>query len=471
MQGAKSRHPPNKFVLMRVRFAPSPTGFLHLGGLRTALFNFLIARKYPEGRFVLRIEDTDRSRVVESAIEGLQRTLQWAGINYDEGPDKPGHYGPYIQSQRLPIYQEHSHEIIESGRAYRCFCSKERLELIKGINTGRYDGNCRNISKKESEARANNNESFVLRFKSPEHNDHKSIIIDQVYGPLKSNTIDDVILMKSDGFPTYHFANIIDDHLMKIDLVMRGAEWIPSTPLHGLLYDSFGWKSPKFAHLPLLINPDGSKLSKRQDSAHVSHYISSGFIPEALINFVAFLGWNPKSEREIFGMNELIQEFDLKGLNQSDATVNLEKLKWLNRQHLKNSSNHQLVEDLSCLVNSKFNLSFSEDYLRQVIKISADRIFFVKDIIDLCPYFFIDPDYPQEYLINKLIQDQLPSFLQMKSYSEITSMPLLRLIMTACRIGPSIQENVKVLNYLYKPNKLHYTEDITKYGHIQYMQH
>lgn len=438
------------YLLMRVRFAPSPTGFLHLGGLRTALFNFLIARKHPEGRFILRIEDTDRTRIVDTAVEGLQRTLQWAGINYDEGPDKPAKYGPYIQSQRLPFYQEHSREIIENGRAYRCFCSKERLELIKGISgAGRYDGNCRMIPKKESEARANNNEPFVLRFKAPD--DIAAVpVIDLVFGPLKSNTIDDVILMKSDGFPTYHFANIIDDHLMKIDLVMRGAEWIPSTPLHGLLYDAFGWKAPKFAHLPLLINPDGSKLSKRQDSAHVSHYISSGFLPEALINFVAFLGWNPKSEREIFGLDELIKEFDLKGLNQSDATVNLDKLKWLNRQHLKSQamSNDKLIKDLEGLVMNKFNLTYSEDYLRQVIKLSVERIFFLKDVIDLCPYFFIDPDYTADLSdlhTNKLVNDHLTSLLRMKSYTEITSMPLLRLIMTGCRVGPSIQETVKIL--------------------------
>ena len=429
---------------MRVRFAPSPTGFLHLGGLRTALFNFLIARKHPEGRFILRIEDTDRNRFVETAIEGLQKTLQWAGINYDEGPDKVGNYGPYIQSQRLPIYQRHSHEIIENGRAYRCFCNKERLELTKGINGGRYDGHCRRLSKKDSEVRANNNEPFVLRFKASD--EQKSIIIDEVYGPLKSNTIDDIILMKSDGFPTYHFANIIDDHLMKIELVMRGAEWIPSTPLHGLLYDAFGWSKPKFAHLPLLINPDGSKLSKRQDSAHVSHYISAGFLPQALINFVAFLGWNPKSEREIFGIDELVKEFDLRGLNQSDATVNLDKLKWLNRQHIKRD-NSQLIQDLNSLVNASFNLSFSDNYLRQVIKISADRIFFLKDIISLCPYFFIDPDY-HSLEANEFITKQreyLLPLIQLKSYAEIISMPILRFVMTACRVGPSIQETVQVL--------------------------
>ena len=376
---------------MRVRFAPSPRGFLHLGGLRTALFNFLIARKHPEGRFILRIEDTDRNRFVETAIEGLQKTLQWAGINYDEGPDKVGNYGPYIQSQRLPIYQRHSHEIIENGRAYRCFCNKERLELTKGINGGRYDGHCRRLSKKDSEVRANNNEPFVLRFKASD--EQKSIIIDEVYGPLKSNTIDDIILMKSDGFPTYHFANIIDDHLMKIELVMRGAEWIPSTPLHGLLYDAFGWSKPKFAHLPLLINPDGSKLSKRQDSAHVSHYIYAGFLP-----------------------------------------------------HIKRD-NSQLIQDLNSLVNASFNLSFSDNYLRQVIKISADRIFFLKDIISLCPYFFIDPDY-HSLEANEFITKQreyLLPLIQLKSYAEIISMPILRFVMTACRVGPSIQETVQVL--------------------------
>lgn len=430
---------------MRVRFAPSPTGFLHLGGLRTALFNFLISRKHPEGKFILRIEDTDRSRIVESAVEGLQKTLKWAGIEFDEGPDKPGKYGPYIQSQRLSIYQEYYDEAIESGNGYRCFCSKERIELIKGINGGRYDGNCRSISKQESNLRSNNKEPFVLRFKAPNDFDQKALVVDQVYGPLRSNSIDDVILMKSDGYPTYHFANIIDDHLMKIDLVMRGSEWIPSTPLHGLLYDSFGWVPPKFAHLPLLINSDGSKLSKRQDSAHVSHYISSGFLPEALINFVAFLGWNPKSEKEIFRMDELMEQFDLKGLNQSDATVNLDKLKWLNRQHLKLKTefDFELIKELKVLTKEKFNLSFPEDYLKDIIKLSSDRIVFLRDIIDLCPYFFIDPDYRGIDSIEKLVKES--SLLERSSYTEITSMPLLRIIITGCRIGPSIQEIVNVL--------------------------
>ena len=437
---------------MRVRFAPSPTGFLHLGGLRTALFNYLLARKHPEGKFILRIEDTDRTRLVPSAIECLEKTLKWAGLEYDEGPNKPNHkYGPYIQSQRLPIYQEHSNEILENSRAYRCFCSKERLELVKGIK-GRYDGHCRHIGREESKARANNNEPFVIRFKISEST-MLPPVIDKVFGLIKNNSlIDDVILMKSDGFPTYHFANIIDDHLMEIDLVMRGAEWIPSTPLHSLLFDAFAWKAPQYAHLPLLINPDGSKLSKRQDSSHVSHYIDSGFLPSALINFVAFLGWNPKgsTNEEVFDMKKLIEFFDLKGLNNSDATVNLDKLKWLNRQHLKrqNLSDDIIVGQLKELLLVKYGYTalFSDDYLSQVIAVSADRIFFLKDILDLCPYYFIDPDYKSlesKEMMAKI--KNLKEVLIVDSYKELTLMPLLRLIVTGCRVGPPIQDTVNVL--------------------------
>ena len=435
---------------MRVRFAPSPTGFLHLGGLRTALFNYLLAKKHAaiEGKFILRIEDTDRTRLVPSAIENLQKTLRWAGIDYDEGPDKPGKYGPYIQSQRLNIYKEYSDEIIESGRAYRCFCSKERLELVKGIN-GKYDGHCRNLGSSESKAKLANNELFIIRFKTPSEGPLK-LITDEVFGVLKPTQLDDVVLMKSDGFPTYHFANIIDDHLMKIDLVMRGAEWIPSTPLHGLLYEAFGWNKPRFVHLPLLINPDGSKLSKRQDSAHVSHYINSGILPSALNNFVAFLGWTPKgTTEEVFNMKNLIDKFDLKGLNNSDATVNFDKLKWLNRQHLKlNSDEPDLMEDLKKLVQERYNLTPEDDYLKQVIKVSADRIFFIKDIIDLCSYYFIDPDYnnPESIdLLSKIKPKDIESSISLDSFSKIKSPPLLRLIMTGCKVGPPIQDTIKVL--------------------------
>ena len=434
---------------MRVRFAPSPTGFLHLGGLRTALFNYLLARKQPEGKFILRIEDTDRTRIVPSAIESLQKTLRWAGIDYDEGPDKPGNYGPYIQSQRLNIYKEYSNEIIESGRAYRCFCSKERLDLVKGIN-GKYDGHCRGMSITESKARVMNNEPFIIRFKTPSEGP-KELITDEVFGVIKPTQLDDVVLMKSDGFPTYHFANIIDDHLMKIDLVMRGAEWIPSTPLHNLLYEAFGWNKPRFAHLPLLINQDGSKLSKRQDSAHVSHYINTGILPSALNNFVAFLGWTPKgTNEEVFDMKELIEKFDLKGLNNSDATVNFDKLKWLNRQHLKlNSYNPELIKNLRNLVKDHLTTTnFDENYLEQVIKVSVDRIFFIKDIIELCPYYFIDPYYDTLEaidLLNKIKPKDIDLALSQGSFTDVKTPSLLRLIMTGCKIGPPIHETIKVL--------------------------
>lgn len=432
---------------MRVRFAPSPTGFLHLGGLRTALFNFLLSRKVPnlEGKFILRIEDTDRSRFVPSAIEHLQKTLKWAGITYDEGPDKPGKFGPYIQSQRLSIYKAHSDLLIDNHKAYRCFCSKERLDIVKGIN-GRYDGHCRTISRSESNLRASNNECFTIRFDTQEllrsRNDFG--VRDEVYGFLKWNQLDDVILMKSDGFPTYHFANVVDDYLMKISLVMRGAEWLPSTPLHALLYEAFEWPKPRFVHLPLLINPDGSKLSKRQDSAHVSHYIKSGFLPSALNNFVAFLGWTPdKLATDVLGMDELVQEFCISRLNTSDSTVNLEKLKWLNRQHLKRDAS-VLISQLRDLINESFasdpSIRCDDEYLKQVLELCSERIFFLHEIVTLCSYFFRDPVYNASFG-NKDLEKMISAE---NDYLSLP-FPLLRHIMTGCKIGPSIQETMKVL--------------------------
>ena len=284
----------------RVRFAPSPTGYLHVGGLRTALYNYLFA-KHNNGTFILRIEDTDRTRLVEGAVENLIDTLKWAGLEYDEGPFVGGNYGPYIQSERLDIYKKYVDELIKSGKAYYCFCSSERLEKIREEQQQqklqpKYDKHCLKLSEEEIKQKIANGESYVVRLNVQP--DEIIKIEDVIRGTVEfnSNIVDDQVLLKSDGFPTYHLANVVDDHLMKITHVIRGEEWLSSTPKHALLYDYFGWERPIFAHLPLLLNLDRKKLSKRQSDVAVEDFRDKGFLKEALVNFVALLGWTAGDE-------------------------------------------------------------------------------------------------------------------------------------------------------------------------------
>ncbi|OGU35790.1 MAG: glutamate--tRNA ligase, partial [Ignavibacteria bacterium GWA2_36_19] len=294
----------------RVRFAPSPTGYLHVGGLRTALYNYLFA-KHNNGKFILRIEDTDRNRYVESAVDNLIKALKWAGLQYDEGPDIGGIFEPYIQSQRLEIYKKHTDELIAKGEAYYCFCTPERLKNLKEeqekkkLPQTKYDKHCLNLSTSEIENNLSNKIPYVVRLNVLP--DQKIIFCDAIRNRVEfdSNNVDDQVLIKSDGYPTYHLANVVDDHLMKITHVIRGEEWISSTPKHVLLYDAFGWERPTFAHLPLLLNPDRSKLSKRQGDVAVEEYRDKGYLKEALINFVALLGWNAGDDREFYYLNEL----------------------------------------------------------------------------------------------------------------------------------------------------------------------
>ena len=280
---------------IRVRFAPSPTGYLHVGGLRTALYNYLFARRN-NGKFILRIEDTDKNRFVEGAVKNLIETLDWIGLDRDEGPSKEGEYGPYYQSQRLDIYKKYSEELINKGHAYYCFCSSERLTEIRekqqkqGLQS-KYDKHCLSLTQDEINSNLQNNLPHVVRLNVQP--DEKIIIDDIIRGRVEfdSNIVDDQVLIKSDGYPTYHLANVIDDHLMKITHVIRGEEWLSSTPKHILLYDFLGWEKPMFAHLPLLLNSDRSKLSKRQGDVAVEDYRAKGYLKEALVNFVALLGW------------------------------------------------------------------------------------------------------------------------------------------------------------------------------------
>ncbi len=375
---------------VRTRFAPSPTGYLHVGGLRTALYAYLFAKKN-NGALVLRIEDTDQSRKVEGAAEKLIDALHWSGIDFDEGPGKEGAYGPYIQSERLPIYKKHVGRLVDEGHAYHCFCTSERLESLRAGGATMYDRHCRAISSEEVHRRIAAGEPNVIRMKVP---DGGSVDFhDAVRGDVSiaHAAIDDQVLLKSDGFPTYHLAVVVDDHAMAISHVIRGEEWLPSTPKHILLYGYFGWPLPVFAHLPLLLNPDKSKLSKRQGDVAVEDYRNKGYLKEALVNFVAFLGWNPGDEREIFSMQELIQEFSLERVGKSGAVFNIEKLNWMNQQHLKVMPEHDILPLIAPALRAKGWDSTSEQYLKQVIGLMKERVVLAGDFVTGCEYFYADP--------------------------------------------------------------------------------
>jgi glutamyl-tRNA synthetase len=307
-----------------------------VGGLRTALYNWLFARQQ-KGVFILRIEDTDQSRIKEGALENLLETLNWAGLDIDEGPGAGGDAGPYMQSERLEIYHKYVGQLVDDGSAYRCFCTPERIDELRerqrkmGV-ASRYDRNCRHVSKDESETRAEK-EAHVIRLAIP---DSGRIVFEDIVRKKVAfdfNTVDEQVLIKSDGFPTYHLANVVDDHLMGVTHVIRGEEWLPSMPKHLLLYQAFGWEEPKFAHLPLLLNRDRSKLSKRQGHVAVDDYQREGYLPQALVNFVALLGWRDQSDQEVYSIDELIEAFSLERVQKGGAIFDVEKLLWLNGQH------------------------------------------------------------------------------------------------------------------------------------------
>lgn len=320
---------------VRTRFAPSPTGFMHIGNLRTGLYAYLFARKHG-GNFVLRIEDTDQERKVEGAVDMIYRTLATAGIDYDEGPDKDGGYGPYVQTDRMEIYKEYAKKLVELGGAYYCFCDKERLESLKdenGVHT--YDKHCRNLSKEEVDRRLKAGEPYVIRQKVPEG--VVSSYTDMVFGNISvdSADIEDGILLKSDGLPTYNFANVVDDHLMGITHVIRGTEYLSSTPKYNLIYDAFGWERPKYMHLPPIMKDATRKLSKRFGDANFEDFISKGYLPQAVVNYIALLGWCPKDNREKMTIDEMIEAFDTDGISHSSSIFDEAKMRWLNGEYLK----------------------------------------------------------------------------------------------------------------------------------------
>ncbi len=325
--------------MIKTRFAPSPTGYLHVGGLRTALYAYLFA-KQNNGVFLLRIEDTDRNRFVEGAAESLQDVLKYYGLEWDEGP--------YFQSERTEIYREHAKKLLDEGKAYRCFCTSERLDEMRESQraagrTPKYDRHCLRLSEEEKQNLYNAGKSFVVRQLIP---NETLEFHDEIRGDMSfhGRDIDDQVLIKSDNYPTYHLATVVDDHLMGITHVIRGEEWLPSTPKHVWLYQAFGWDAPTFAHIPLLLNPDKTKLSKRQGDVAAEDYIKKGYLKEAMLNFIAFLGWNPGTEQEIFSMGELTQAFSLERVQKAGAVFSLEKLDWFNGQYLRNMKAEELAE-------------------------------------------------------------------------------------------------------------------------------
>lgn len=394
---------------VRVRFAPSPTGYLHVGGLRTALYNYMFA-KHLGGTCVLRIEDTDRTRLVENAQENLVQSLRWAGIEFDESPEHGGEYGPYVQSERFDLYKKYADYLLENDKAYYAFDTPEELaemreRLQKEKKDPRYDrDNMRNqytLGDDETKKILESDAMRVVRLKVPHDVDirFKDLIRKDI--KVKGREVDDQILLKSDGFPTYHLANVVDDHLMGITHVIRGEEWLPSTPKHVLLYDAFGWDRPEFAHLPLLLNKKKAKLSKRHGDVAVEDFRAKGYIKDAFVNFIALLGWNPSADQEIFSIDELIDKFDITKVNKGGAVFDTQKLEWMNAQYLRKQPTEALAKDLIKILDEKGISDISEEYAERCVKMFIERVNFLHEIPVNADYMFGDIKEYEEKYINK----------------------------------------------------------------------
>jgi glutamyl-tRNA synthetase len=425
---------------VRVRFAPSPTGPLHIGGLRTALFNYLFAKKH-NGTFILRIEDTDQNRFVPGAEQYIIEALEWCGINIDEGPSKDGQFGPYKQSERKHIYKQYAEQLVKTGNAYYAFDTADELDKHRKNHEAqgktfiynwhnRAKGKLVNsliLEKEVVEAKINSGEDYVIRFKSPEN--QKLHLQDIIRGDIEidTNILDDKVLFKSDGMPTYHLANIVDDHLMEITHVIRGEEWLPSLALHYQLYDAFGWTPPQFAHLPLILKPTGKgKLSKRdgdkmgfpvfplewkdpQTGEISSGYRESGYFPEAVVNFLALLGWNPGTEQEIFSMDDLIASFDLERVHKSGARFDPDKTKWFNHHYMQTQNDEILADQFK---QSQAELSTVDNaYIAMVVGLIKERANFTSDFWELSHYFFQAPSNYDDSAVKKAVKDDTKSLL------------------------------------------------------------
>jgi glutamyl-tRNA synthetase len=426
----------NKKIYMkgtvRVRFAPSPTGFLHIGGLRTALYNYLFARHHG-GKFVLRIEDTDQSRYVEDAERDILDSLAWCGIDVDEGPEHPGEFGPYRQSERKEIYQKYAEQLVDEGHAYYAFDTPGELEqmrerLLKSGNPSpKYDAitrqsmkNSLTLPQDEVQKLLDSGEEYVVRLKVPRRETIR--FEDKIRGHVsfESKGLDDQVLLKSDGMPTYHLANVVDDHLMEISHVIRGEEWLSSTPKHVLLYQAFGWEIPEMAHLPLIMSPSGGKLSKRKAESegipiNTKDYIEQNYEPEALVNFLAYLGWSPGDDSEIHSLDELCRLFTLDRVSKGGAVFNHKKLLWYNEHYLRENSDPELAERIKKLSDSKKVQQADDEYLAQIAGLLKERVSKVDELIKMGSFFFDDPEEYDENALKKW-KDDSPGLV--KAYKE-----------------------------------------------------
>lgn len=406
---------------VKTRFPPSPTGFLHIGSLRTALYNYLFAQKH-KGVFLVRVEDTDRERLVGGAVESLIHTLETVGLTYDEGPvlidgklSEKGENGPYTQSNRRSIYKQYADKLVEQGSAYFCFCSKERLEELRNqqqmakLQT-KYDRHCLKLDKDEIRRRLEAGESHVIRLLIPEG---QTTFHDEIRGAItiENAQIDDQVLMKTDGFPTYHLAVVVDDHLMGVTHIIRGEEWISSVPKHLILYHAFGFPLPAFAHLPLILNPDKSKLSKRQGDVAVEDYLAKGYLPEALINFVALLGFNPTGDREIYTLDELIEAFDLSKVNKSGAVFDTTKLDWMNGQYIRSVDSSRLFKLATPFFGEAGSLP--DDQKHRLLDVEKERLTTLQDLEERVGMYLELPEYAKDDLVwKKADQDDAKTHLK-----------------------------------------------------------
>lgn len=478
--------------MVRTRFAPSPTGFVHIGSLRTALFAFLFAR-HNQGVNILRVEDTDQNRKVEGAVENLLRVMKEVGVEFDEGfildeqgaVIEKGEKGPYLQSQRLPLYHKYVDQLLAEKKAYYCFCSEERLDEVRKEQMAlkkppMYDRLCRNLSDSEVKTKlaefAAAGKNPVVRFAMPLEGE--TIIHDLIYGDIRyeHKILDDQVILKSDKFPTYHLAVVVDDHLMEVTHVIRGEEWIPSTPKHLLIYQALGWQPTQFAHLPLIVNPDKTKLAKRQGDVSVEGYLQKGYLKEALVNFVAFLGWNPKTDQEIFSLQELIEQFDLSKVNKSAAVFDIAKLDWINSQYIRKLDSRDLKEKLLPFWQA-FGVDthkFEDQYLISIAALEQERLKKLSEIGERTSYFFSQPQYEPELLVWKksdkqdakqklaevcvllskmsvsefkkvTLESNLKEFIQSKSYDTGAVLWPLRVAMTGLKASPGPFEVLETL--------------------------
>ena len=472
---------------MRLRFAPSPTGAIHIGSVRTILYNYLFARQRG-GVLILRVEDTDQDRLVAGAIESIYDGLHWVGISWDEGPQEGGPHAPYVQSERLPLYQGHAQELIDKDAAYYCFCSKERLAVLRAEQEARheltrYDRHCRFISVEEAAERAKN-EPHVIRLKVPDEG--TLAIEDLVHGHIEwqASTIEDQVILKSDGFPTYHLAVVIDDHVMAITHIMRGDEWVASVPKHLLIYRAFGWDVPPMAHVPSVLGPDGKKLSKRHGSTAVSQFREDGYLPEALINYLALVGWSPGTEEEVFSMDDLVRVWKIEQVQSAGGKWDKERLDYFNGVWIRKLSVEELVRRLEPFVPAEWD----REVLKKIAPHIQERMKTLKDAQDLIRFLFTDDiGYESKLLIPKksdrnttaealararavlaplepfiaaVIEPALVGLAGQLGWSKGDLNSAIRMAITGRKVGPPLYESLEVLGKEKSLKRIEMAQDL-----------